>query len=53
MRILVSLIAVLAALALPGLAQANCSPTHTAEMSKPVPAAPETPIQAPKPAGSS
>jgi hypothetical protein len=54
MRVLVSVSAALALLALPMAAQAGCSPAHTAEISKPAPAAPQsTPASAPKPMGSS
>ena len=50
MRVLVSLIAVLAALALPGLARANCSPAHTAQQSTPPSTTASVPQSTPVPA---
>lgn len=49
MRVLVSLIAVLAALALPGVAQAGCSPAHVVEQSTPPATTASVPQSTPAP----
>ncbi len=49
MRVFMSLIAFLAALALPGLAQANCSPAHTAQQSTPPSTTASVPQSTPAP----